>query len=701
MATYDGSIIIDTKIDQTGITSGIKNIVGGVGKIGAAAVASVGTATAALTKEGLTSFADFETGMREVFTLLPGISQEAMDEMSAQVQTASVEMGKLPEEVIPALYNSLSAGVPPDNVFEFLKEANESAVGGVTDLDTSVNALSSIVNAYGTDVISTSEVSDLLFTTVKNGKTTLDELASTIYNIAPLASSMGVSFDQVTAAAATMTKQGIPTTQTMTMLKNLMSELSKEGSVADKAFRDIAGMGFTDFIAQGGTVYDAMQLMEAGAAEAGLGVNNLFGSIEAGQAALALTGKGAAMFAEDMAAMEDATGAADEAFATMDQGLQPALNRLAAGVETAKVKLGEALAEPAADIVTGLTGMLTGDPAAADAMAKGLSDLLKTAINAVTGILPSLGSIAVELVNALVTSISDNADDIGDAATQIILALLDALMANLPQIFEIGYTVILSLMNGIVENLPQILSMGVDMILMLLQGLIDTIPQLVEVAVALIPQLVNSIVLLLPRLIETGIELAIALALGIVEAIPQIITALVSAIPQLVSAIIQAAPQLLAAGPKIIIELIKGIIGAVPELLTALFDIGQNIVAGVWDGIKSMAGAFAENIKEFFGGIVDGAKKVLGIASPAKSMISVAHDTVAGVQVGWEDKAPDFLADVEQTFDAVAEIGKTTDFRVSGKVLHEGVTDEGDMVGTVETTYDEIVDQINRERRDT
>lgn len=133
------------------------------------ATVAIGSAVAIGT-QSLKEFAKFETGMNEVFTLLPGITKDSMDAMGEEVKKFSKDFTVLPEKVVPALYQSLSAGVPKDNVFEFLEIANKAAVGGVTDLDTAVNGITSVINAYGTDVLSAAQASDQMFTAVRLGK---------------------------------------------------------------------------------------------------------------------------------------------------------------------------------------------------------------------------------------------------------------------------------------------------------------------------------------------------------------------------------------------------------------------------------------------------------------------------------------------------------------------------------------------------
>ena len=241
-------------------------------------------------KECVVAAGQFESGMAEVFTLMPELSNTAMSQMKTDVKDFVKETGTSINDSTSALYQAISAGVPKENVFSFLETANKAAVGGITDLTTAVNSISSVSNAYGSDVLSASKASDNMFTTVKLGMTTFGELASSLYNVTPIASAAGVSFDDVSAALAVMTAAGTPTASATTQLRQAISELSKSGTEVDKTFRSVAGKGFKDFISEGHNLQDALQLLENKAKSSGLGLNDLFGSVEAGSAALLLTG---------------------------------------------------------------------------------------------------------------------------------------------------------------------------------------------------------------------------------------------------------------------------------------------------------------------------------------------------------------------------------------------------------------------------
>lgn len=327
------------KINKSG--TNLSSTFGKIAKVaaGAFSVAKI----AQFGKESIDTFTTFENGMNEVFTLLPDMSGDAMGQMTQQVKDFAKEQGVLTTEAVPALYQALSAGVPKDTVFDFMKSANKAAIGGVTTLETAVDGLSSVVNSYGSDVISVDKASDLMFTTVRLGKTTFEELSDSLFNVNPTAAAAGVSFDQVSAALAAMTAQGVPTSVATTQLRQAFVELSKSGTTTDKTFRQIAGKGFKDFLAEGNNVQDAFKLLEDYANKTGVGVNDLFGSVEAGNAVLALTGTNSDRFASALDEMAKAAGATDKAYETMEQGFKRKLDKMKANIEVLKIDVGDKL----------------------------------------------------------------------------------------------------------------------------------------------------------------------------------------------------------------------------------------------------------------------------------------------------------------------------------------------------------------------
>src|SRR5258706_4053143 len=317
-------------------------------------LAVVGVGVAALTglaASGITAYAGYQKKLNEVFTLLPGITDSAMSSMSTSVKKFATDFGVLPEEEIRALYQAISAGVPADNVFSFLETAQKAAVGGVTSLETAVDGISSTVNAYGDKVITATQASDLMFTAVKVGKTTFDELSKSLFNVNPAAAALGVKFQDVTAALASMTAQGVPTSVATTQLRQLFVELGDSGSDVGKTFKKLSGESFKAFIASGHNVQDALKLLEQKAVSSGKGVNELFGSVEAGSAALQLTGPGTERFSKNLLEMGRSAGATDKAYATMDATIAQSVNKLKAAGSVFLITIGEKMAPAIAKLL--------------------------------------------------------------------------------------------------------------------------------------------------------------------------------------------------------------------------------------------------------------------------------------------------------------------------------------------------------------
>ncbi|MCZ9852467.1 phage tail tape measure protein [Brachyspira hyodysenteriae] len=302
-------------------------------------IAAGTTAFALATKKA----ADFDNGMREVLTLLPKLSNEGFESLKQETLAFSKEIGKVPEEVVPALYQSLSAGVPRENVFEFLKTAGKAAIAGVAELETSVDGLTSVTNAYGTEVLNANRASDIMFQTLKLGKTDFTQLSKSLFNVIPTASALGVKFEDIGAAIAVMTAQGTPTSVATTQIRQALVELNKEGSTTDKTFREIAGKSFKEFIEQGGTLQEALQMLAEKADKSGKDISSMFSSVEAANAALALSGKNASKFKDALDQMNNSAGATAEAFKKIDDGPARQFEKIKAELSSLVVELGNSL----------------------------------------------------------------------------------------------------------------------------------------------------------------------------------------------------------------------------------------------------------------------------------------------------------------------------------------------------------------------
>lgn len=265
---------------------------------------------------------DFDTAMREVNTMM-GLSESEFQKLKDDTLALSTELGKAPTEMAKALYQVISAGVPAGNALEFLGTSAKAAVGGVTDTETAVDGITTVVNAFKMSADDAAKVADVMFETVKRGKTNFELLSSSMYIAAPLAATLGVKFEEVMAATATLTKQGVPTAQAMTQVRASLVALTKpsedmkvllEKMGYSSGEAAIAALGYS------GTLDGLRQAADNNNETLG----TAFGRVEGLNALFGLTGDNAEMFAQDLEGMGQATegvGASMEAFNEMNKSV--------------------------------------------------------------------------------------------------------------------------------------------------------------------------------------------------------------------------------------------------------------------------------------------------------------------------------------------------------------------------------------------
>lgn len=608
---FDGSIKIDTSIDQSKLAGQLATLKGtlttGATQIATAIAAATVATTAAITGlavESVKTFSEFETGMNEVFTLLPGISGQAMLEMEGQVKRFAEEFSVLPEEVVPALYQSLSAGVPQDNVFSFLETANQLAVGGVTDLETAVDGLSSVVNAYGSDIITAAEASDAMFTAVKLGKTTVDELASSLFNVIPTAAGIGVEFNDITAAMASLTAQGTPTSVATTQMRQLLVELSSATSDVAERFEELTDQSFNEFINSGGNVADALKILSDDATESGLSVKDFFGSVEAANAALALTGN-LEGYRSNIEAMGDAAGATEAAYEQMAQGISFSLDGLKATFEVLKINIGDTFGNTAVSAIEefslflddnmnnigtmfeGLSGLIGGSFSEENLsmFTDSLTNLLTNGAKAVIKGISTFVKIFAEVFKAVVTTIGNSAPDVADAILEIIPVIVDTLAGSIDTVIEAGILIVGAIIQGLTDSADQIVEGAFAIIIGLANAIVELTPMILTIGMTLIMAIADGIMENLPLLMDSAYELLSQFTTFLTENIDELMIAAIQMINMLATFIAENTDQLVAASLEIIMVILNALLNNLPLLLEAGINLIMAIATGILENI--------------------------------------------------------------------------------------------------------------------
>lgn len=299
---------------------------------------------------------DFESNFAKVSTLLDD-SIVDFDKYKEELLNASSDSKVAVGEFSEAVYSSISAGVDQTKAIGFTTDAMKLAKGGFTDGAKAVDVLTTAINGYNLKAEDASRISDLLITTQNLGKTTVDELASSMGTVIPVANSVNFGIEELSASYAQLTKNGIATAESGTYLKSMLSELGKSGSITDKTLRELTGKGFAQLKSEGKATSEILQMLSEAAEKDDKTLKDMFGSVEAGSAALVLAKGNGAEYNEMLAGMEKSAGATQEAFEKMDatpaEKMAGAMNKL----KNAGIEFGFAfvpVVEKAADTISSL-----------------------------------------------------------------------------------------------------------------------------------------------------------------------------------------------------------------------------------------------------------------------------------------------------------------------------------------------------------
>lgn len=187
-------------------------------------VAAVGGLSIKMAADFDTSTTRLVTGGGEAASAL-GMVREGILGISASTATSA-------EALSTAMYMIESAGFHGANGLLVLKAASEGAKAEGADLADVANAVTSALNSYHLPASSAVAVTDQLVKSVSEGKMTMEQLASSIHSVLPVAAAAGLSLAQVGGAIATMTMQGMSAQQATQDLAHTIQSLQNPNNVA-------------------------------------------------------------------------------------------------------------------------------------------------------------------------------------------------------------------------------------------------------------------------------------------------------------------------------------------------------------------------------------------------------------------------------------------------------------------------------------
>jgi len=277
----------------------------GAALAGAAMVVGIGV-------KSVKAAADFGKAMGNVATLVD-TSTESMSEMGNRVKDIAKRVPKDIGELTAALYDIRSAGISAADAMDVLETAAKLATAGLATTQEATNLLTSAINVYGDESHDANVLAEILFKTVKYGKTTVAELSMGFGKVAAIAKETGITIEDLSAATAVLTTGGIKAAEAQTSLKAMIANVLQPTADATDAAEKL-GIQFDLGALQAKGLSGMLAEIAEKAGTDKQALADLFGSVEAANAIFALTSEeGGAAFMQILEDMTTQTGALDEA----------------------------------------------------------------------------------------------------------------------------------------------------------------------------------------------------------------------------------------------------------------------------------------------------------------------------------------------------------------------------------------------------
>ena len=305
--------------------------------------------------------ADFDKAMDEAATLVDMKLSEFRRLYDKQILQLAKETGQAPVVVAKAFYQAISAGMNPDEAISFLRKAGRSAIAGVSDIFTATDFLSTIKNAYGMTMKQLAKATDVVFATIKYGKTNFTELAHSFQYAGAAAAAAGVKFSELQAMVAVLTSKGISTERAYTGIKYAIENLISPSQQAQKAFKEL-GIDINALTVKKkgliGTFEEIRKVLNAlPEAERAKYISEIFGSVEA-QDIYKSFATDPKRFEEVFQKIRNSLGATDKAFKKMAQSASFGFEQMKASMQTLAISIGTLLLPPLNALIEALNRVL-------------------------------------------------------------------------------------------------------------------------------------------------------------------------------------------------------------------------------------------------------------------------------------------------------------------------------------------------------
>ena len=453
-----------------------------------AAVAGIGTAAARMASEFEDSFAKIQG--------LVGVSAQELGVLEEAAARLGPEFGKSANEAADALFFITSAGLRGEDAINVLEASLKGAAIGLGETKTIADLATSAVNAYGAATLDGSEAVDVLTEAVREGKLEPAELAGAMGQVLPIASALGVGFDEVGAAMAAMSRTGTDASQASTQLRGILNAVIKPTAEAE---RTLSGLGLSaeGLREQMGTegLLPTLETL-TGAFDGNIEATaQVFGNVRALTGVMDLMGSNVEGTRQIFDNMTDGVGVLDEAFEITSETVSFKFNKAMETAKSSLLPVGDTLLDIGSKLLDALMPTI-------DLLAPTLEEMfshLEEPLMELAAILPDVIEAFMPFL-PIIGEIAGIVAELAVALMPVFVALMDALVP----IFEMLMPVIQTVVDIFIAFLPvivQIIEVFTNILEQILPVFIELWEKLEEPILRVVDALVPLLATILPALV--------------------------------------------------------------------------------------------------------------------------------------------------------------------------------------------------------
>lgn len=617
--------------DAEGNASSSTSKIGGafktVGKVAKTAMAAGSAAAVAFTKTSIDSGMNFDTAMSQVAATM-GTTVDKIENVKAKAE----EMGRTTKytatEAAEGMNILAQAGLSADEQISGIGTVLNLASAGAMSLEESASYTAGAVKGFGDSMGNASYYADLMAKGATLANTDVRGLGEAFSGSAATAKNYGQAADGVTLSLLRLAEQNVTGSEASTALNRAMADLYTPTDDASKALNQL---GVSAYEANGEAKDFNNLVDELNGSLQGMTAeqkNNALATIFTTQGLQAfnkMTASSDATVQKFWKGIQDSSGSAAQQAATQLDNLKGDITLLSSATEGLELGFYNTFSGAIRGAIKDVTSEVSG---LAEAMESGgisgaFSKLAQDAIN-FSGQLPGLTKIGGDLINGLISSVTQNSGSITTAVGQLLNNLASTISTGLNVFTSVGINLLTTIASGMTQGIPTFLGQALPMLTQFTESLRNNAGKLINAGLTLIQNIAQGLINSIPVLIAYVPTIITNLAGIINDNAPKILATGVTIITNLAIGLVRAIPLLIANLPKIIT--------AIVSVFTAFnwLSLGKNIVTGIIKGIKNLPSLLKSTAKNAVNGF-KGAFRGNGILSAVKGAFTKIPSAVKSI----------------------------------------------------------------------